>query len=182
MRRRALPILAALAGACLIGLLIYGVSAQAPNRSLDDQVAHGVHPSAPDATRTLPDLGGSGKSSLAALRGKVVVLNFWASWCVPCQVEAPLLERAQSQLEHHGATVLGVTYLDASPDSEGFARRYHLSYPNLRDNSGVFAHSYGTDQLPESFIVDRQGHIVEISRGEIEQGFLDRALALAESS
>jgi len=61
-------------------------------------------------------------------------------------------------------------------------RKYHLTYTNLRDNSGTFAHSYGTDQLPESFIIDRQGQIVAISRGEIDQSFLNHALALAESS
>ena len=71
--------------------------------------------------------------------------------------------------------MLGVTYLDASPDSRGFVRRYHLSYPNLRDNTGTFAHSYGTDQLPESFVIDRQGRIVAISRGEIDQGFINHA-------
>ena len=109
------------------------------------------------------------------------MLNFWASWCEPCQIEAPLLERAQSQLERHDATVLGVTYLDASPDSLSFVRRYHLTYPNLRDNAGTFAHSYGTDQLPESFVIDRQGHVVAISRGEIDQAFLTRAVALAEA-
>ena len=112
----------------------------------------------------------------------MVVLNFWASWCEPCQVEAPLLERAQSTLERHDATVLGVTYLDASPDSKSFVRRYHLTYPNLRDSDGTFAHSYGTDQLPESFIIDRYGHIVAISRGEIEQPFLNKALTLAARS
>ncbi len=78
--------------------------------------------------------------------------------------------------------MLGVTYLDASPDSEGFVRRFHLTYPNLRDNDGAFAHSYGTDQLPESFVIDRDGDIVAISRGEIDQAFLDRAIALAQSS
>jgi len=177
-----LPIFASLVGVALIGLLIYGVSHQAASRTLDDLVANGRHPLAPDATHSLPVLGGSGDRSLASLRGKVVVLNFWASWCEPCQVEAPLLEHAQSQLEHHGGTVLGVTYLDASPDSQGFARRYRLTYPNLRDNNGTFAHSYGTDQLPESFVIDRQGHIVAISRGEIEEPFLKKAIALAESS
>ena len=85
-------------------------------------------------------------------------------------------------MQRHDATVLGVTYLDASPDSESFVRHYHLTYPNLRDNDGDFAHSYGTDQLPESFVIDRQGHIVAISRGEIDQAFLNRAIALAESS
>src|SRR5581483_10119520 len=148
---------------------------QSASRTLDTQVHEGHDPLAPDATRTLPVLGGSGVGSLAAQRGKVVLLNFWASWCVPCKVEAPLLERSQARMLHDRATVLGVTYLDASPDSEAFVHHYHLTYPNLRDNdNGDFAHAYGTDQLPESFIVDRQGKIVAIARGEIEQGFIDK--------
>ncbi|HME02907.1 MAG TPA: TlpA disulfide reductase family protein [Solirubrobacteraceae bacterium] len=182
MRGRLLPIIVSLAGACLIGLLIYGVSVQAANRNLDEQVARGQHPPAPDANIALPILDGPGRASLASFRGRVLVLNFWASWCEPCQIEAPLLEHAQSRLARSDASVLGVTYLDASPDSSAFVRRYHLTYPNLRDNDGAFAHSYGTDQLPESFIIDRRGRIVAISRGEIDQAFLDRAVALAQSS
>ncbi len=182
MRRRLLPILAAVAGACLVALLVYGVSAQSANRSLDQRVHEGRYPQAPNAAARLPALDGAGKGSLAAYRGKVVVLNFWASWCVPCESEAPLLERAQAQLLQHGGTVLGVTYLDLSTNAQSFVRARHITYPNLRDTTGDFAHAYGTDQLPESFIVDRTGRIVAISRGEIEQPFLDRALALAEQS
>ncbi|MGO9490486.1 MAG: TlpA disulfide reductase family protein [Solirubrobacteraceae bacterium] len=183
MKLRPVPILISLAGACLIGLLVYGVSNQSANRTLDNQVHEGLHPTAPDASRKLPVLGAPGVGSLASLRGKVVLLNFWASWCEPCQIEAPLLERNEGTLQRDGATVLGVTYLDASPDSEAFVRRYHLTYPNLRDNdNGDFAHAYGTDQLPESFIVDRSGHIVAISRGEIEQPFINQAIALARST
>jgi cytochrome c biogenesis protein CcmG/thiol:disulfide interchange protein DsbE len=177
-----LPIVVSLLGACLIGLLIYGVSAQSASRTLDEQVARGQRPAAPEATRVLPLLGSNGQASVASLRGRVVVLNFWASWCEPCQTEAPLLERAQSQLEHRRGTVLGVTYLDASPDSLGFVHRFGLTYPSLRDTEGSFAHSYGTDQLPESFIIDRRGQIVAISRGEIDQAFLNRAIALARSA
>jgi cytochrome c biogenesis protein CcmG/thiol:disulfide interchange protein DsbE len=165
MRRRVIPILASLAGAALVALLLYGVSTQSANRTLDELVAHRQYPPAPDATRALPVLGDAGRSTLAALRGKVVVLNFWASWCEPCQEEA-----------------LGVTYQDDSPDSEAFVRRYHLTYPVLRDATGEFAHSFGTRQVPESFIINRQGKIVAISRGEIEQGFVNQAVALAEGS
>ncbi len=176
-----MPILISVAGACLIGLLVYGVSTQSASRTLDTEVHQGRRPAAPDAHAQLPVLGGHGVGSLAAQRGKVVVLNFWASWCVPCESEAPMLERAQPTLRRYGATVLGVTYKDATPDSEAFVRSYRLTYPSLRDGSGSFASAYGTDQLPESFIVDRDGHIVALYRGEIGQGFVDKAIALARA-
>jgi cytochrome c biogenesis protein CcmG/thiol:disulfide interchange protein DsbE len=182
VKRRILPILITIVGAGLIGLLIYGVSHQAASRTIDEQVSEGRHPIAPDASQVLPVLGAAGHSSLASLRGKVVLLNFWASWCEPCQVEAPLLQAWQSKLAHHDATVLGVTYLDTSPDSESFVSHYHLTYPNLRDDNGDFAHSYGTDKLPESFVINRAGRVVALSRGEIDQSFVERALAVAEES
>jgi cytochrome c biogenesis protein CcmG/thiol:disulfide interchange protein DsbE len=183
VRRNALPILVTLVGACLIGLLIYGVTAQGTNRTLDEQVAKGELPVAPNATSALPVIGATGSSSLASLRGKVVLLNFWAAWCTACQEEAPMLERAQSALQRHNSTILGVTYEDAAPDSQTFMRQYKVTYPNLRDSTGSFVHgAYGTSQLPESFIVNRQGRIVAIERGPIDQKFVNRALALAASS
>jgi len=171
-----------LAGAALVALLVYGVSTQSASRTLDDAVARGLRPRAPSATYMLPLLSGGTRKSLAAYRGEVVVLNFWASWCEPCQEEAPRLERLQGELERHNGTVLGVTYKDASPDSESFVKRYRITYPNLRDASGEFAHSYGTNELPESFVIDRQGHVFAVSRGEASEAFLKRAVALAETS
>jgi cytochrome c biogenesis protein CcmG, thiol:disulfide interchange protein DsbE len=182
VKRLIVPILASLAGAALLALLIYGVTHKAASRTLDEAVALKQWPQAPDARVSLPALVGGGSGSLAAYRGRVVVLNFWASWCEPCQVEAPRLEHAERELRSHGGTVLGVTYLDASPDSLKFVRRFGLTYPNLRDTTGDFAHSYGTDQLPESFVIARDGRIVKISRGEVTPAFLQSAVKLAQST
>jgi cytochrome c biogenesis protein CcmG, thiol:disulfide interchange protein DsbE len=169
-------------GASLIGLLIYGITHQAASRTLDNDVAHRHFPLAPEPNHPLLSLSGPGSSDLATYRGKVVLLNFWASWCVPCEEEAPLLEHAQSTLLNHRATVLGVTYRDVTTDSRAFVRRFGLTYPILRDIDGNFAHSYGTDQLPESFLINRQGRVVLISRGEIDKAFVQRAVELAQSS
>ncbi|HEX5309981.1 MAG TPA: TlpA disulfide reductase family protein [Solirubrobacteraceae bacterium] len=170
-----------LAGAALIGLLIYGLATRSPSRTLDDALAAGLSPRAPAYAQALPRLGAPGTRSLASYAGHVVVLNFWASWCEPCREEAPRLERLQRQLARHGATVLGVTYKDAASDSQAFVRQYRLTYPSLRDTGGEFAHAFGTDALPETFVLDRAGRIVAISRGEASEPFLTRAAALAAS-
>lgn len=179
--KRSVPILAVVAAVALVGLLVYGVAARTDDTTLDSAVQKGEHPLAPD--HRLPVLGGSGDKSLADYRGKVVVLNFWASWCPPCEHEAPILERAQRQLQRSGAgTVLGVTYKDFTDDSLAFMRKHKLTYPSLRDDRLQLAPKYGTTHLPETFIVDGQGRIVAVSRGEVSQRFLTQAIATAQRS
>ena len=174
MRRSAAPFAVILAAAALVGLLVYGVAQRRDNRTLDQAVAKGGAPVAPD--RALPVLDGSGDRTLASFRGKPVVLNFWASWCTPCRQEAPLLEQAQKRLAAHGGTVVGVTFRDTTPDARAFVRKYGLTYPSLRDVDGKLAESYGTRALPETFVIDDQGRVRAISRGVVSQRFLDDAL------
>jgi cytochrome c biogenesis protein CcmG/thiol:disulfide interchange protein DsbE len=178
--RPVVPAVVAILAAALVGLLVYGVVHNGSNTTLDDAVKQGKTPTAPGADLKRPLLDGNGTRSLADLKGKVVVLNFWASWCDPCRAEAKLLERAQSKLAQTGAgTVLGATYTDAVEDSRKFEREFKLTYPSVRDVDTDLAAKYGTRALPETFVLDRQGRVVAISRGQVNQAFLDRALAKA---
>lgn len=91
------------------------------------------------------------------------------------------MAQAQRELAPLGGTVLGVSFKDAAEDSRAFMRQHHLDYPDLRDVSGSFAEAFGTQALPESFLLDRSGHVLAISRGEIGAGFVERAVAEAKA-
>jgi cytochrome c biogenesis protein CcmG/thiol:disulfide interchange protein DsbE len=180
-RRPVVPIVVGVLAAALVGLLVYGVVHGGEDKSLDDAVKAGKRPQAPGLTMKRPLLNTAGEKSLADYKGQVVVLNFWASWCDPCRDEAPLLEKAQAKLTTaHSGTVLGATFNDATDDSTAFEREFKVSYLSLRDVGTDLAHGFGTRNLPETFVLDRQGRVVAISRGQVSQKFLDTALAEAQ--
>jgi cytochrome c biogenesis protein CcmG, thiol:disulfide interchange protein DsbE len=183
MNRRIIgPLVAVAVAASIVALLAFGVAQKVPNGTLDDAVKAGRRPVAPDASLVLKGLGAQPARSLASLRGRVVVLNFWASWCTSCIGEANTLAHAQQVLARHGGTVLGATYQDVPSDSQSFMRRHHLDYPTVVDSDIKLATAFGTAQLPETFVIDRRGRIVAISRGQVSGTQLNQWITKALAS
>jgi cytochrome c biogenesis protein CcmG/thiol:disulfide interchange protein DsbE len=177
MRRYVLPALVVGAAVALLALLAFGVADQGSDTSIDAAVARGQRPRAPSANLALPVLGSAtAKQSLAGMKGKVVVLNVFASWCDPCKAEAPVLEQAQKVLAARHGTVLGVTYLDNSNDSEQFVQQHHINYPVVRDVNGSLVRSFGSTGVPETFVIDRQGRIVALRRYQLTGDWLTQTL------
>jgi cytochrome c biogenesis protein CcmG/thiol:disulfide interchange protein DsbE len=160
--------------AALIALLAYGVFINQPKRGIDAALAAGKRPEAPSVS--LPRLGSATPVSLHAWRGKVVVLNYWASWCPPCRDESPLLERWQKRIAPRGGTVLGVDSLDVVSDARAFMRHYGLTYPMLHDGDGHSQQRFGITGYPETFVIDRRGRIAALRRGTVDDTFMKRAV------
>ncbi len=155
----------------LLGLLAYGLASNEPDRGIERALARGDRPPAPPIE--LPRLSGAGRGSLADYRGKVVVLNFWASWCEPCREESPLLQRWHERISQRGrGTVVGVDILDVTGDAREFAREYGLTYPMLRDGDGDSLDDWGVVAYPETFVIDRRGRIAASRRGPVDSAFL----------
>ena len=133
-----------------IGLLTYGLlSKGVSSLAIGDPVP----------AVTLPKLEGSGKESLASYRGRWVLVNFWASWCLPCREESPALEEFQRQHGGTKFTILGIDSRDLGSDGRAFVDHYKISYPQLRDGNGDAAQDFGTTGVPESFLIDPKGRL-----------------------
>jgi len=98
-------------------------------------------------------------TKLSDLRGQVVLVDFWASWCPPCVEEAPSLNALQQRIAPLGGTVLGVSIDDDPSAYEAFLKMYDVSFPTFRDPSKKIETEYGTSMIPETYVVDRNGKI-----------------------
>jgi cytochrome c biogenesis protein CcmG/thiol:disulfide interchange protein DsbE len=128
----------------------------------------------------LPRLDGGEQLSLESLRGKAVVINFWASWCDPCKKETPMLQEAYERYRDDGLVIVGIDYDDFKGDARAFAKRYGVTYPLVHDRDKSTVKRYGVVGVPETLFVDREGKLVgERVVGELEEGQLDENIALA---
>jgi cytochrome c biogenesis protein CcmG/thiol:disulfide interchange protein DsbE len=114
--------------------------------------------------------------TLAAVRGRPALVVFWASWCTPCQQEAPALERLARSLRGR-ATLIGVNWSDTLSGGRSFIRQYHWSFPNLRDAEGLVGDDYGLSGLPSTYVIDPTGHVRRTLRGPQTQQTLEHALS-----
>jgi cytochrome c biogenesis protein CcmG, thiol:disulfide interchange protein DsbE len=162
------------AAAALVGLLAYGVAGTGADTTLDEAVRDGRRVDPPMAQ--LQKLGGDGTGSLADFKGRVVLVNVWASWCEPCRDELPLLERTHKRLEREGATVLGIDVKENSGAALEAVREFGLTYPNLRDPDGSYVREFGQTGYPETYVLDRQGKVAAVRRFPVTREWLDETL------
>jgi len=129
--------------------------------------------SAPDFTFTQFD----GKQfQLSDLRGKVVVLNIWASWCIPCRAEAPILEHAWRAYKDKGLILLGADYIDTEPAALAFLKEFDITYPNGPDFGSNIYRLFHARGVPETYFIDQQGNIAHTVIGPTNEAALKATL------
>jgi cytochrome c biogenesis protein CcmG/thiol:disulfide interchange protein DsbE len=160
-------------GSTALGTPASGQASPAPGVS-------GVLPADPRGRQapdfTLARLDGSGPLALSQLRGRVVVLNYWAAWCTTCRVEAAALAGASRTWRGRGVTFLGINVQDVDTDARQFEREFGLTYPSVTDPAGEVMRRYGVTGVPETFILDAQGRVMAKWTGAVDAASLDHLL------
>ncbi|TAM91658.1 TlpA family protein disulfide reductase [bacterium] len=132
------------------------------------------HRDAPAPVFTLPLAGGHGTISLAALRGHPVYLNYFASWCPPCNAEAPSLAKLAAAFKPKGLVVIGIDELEGAKQALSFSRKYRLPYGVALDGDGTIGAAYGVSALPVHVFIDRDGRVVFYQPGEMDAAQIER--------
>jgi len=154
----------------IVALLAFGVIAKGERQLEIGEAAEVVD---------LPVLAAEGSEdagkieSIADYRGRWVLLNIWASWCLPCEKESPALVAFQDEHSGPGFTILGIQTQDGTDDGLEFEREFDLNYPSLRDGPGDYADDLGSTGVPETILLDPEGNAAYIRRGEVDAEMLD---------
>jgi cytochrome c biogenesis protein CcmG/thiol:disulfide interchange protein DsbE len=126
----------------------------------------------PVPDKVLPALPGPGKGSIADYRGEWVLVNLWASWCIPCREEAPVLQDFYEQNRGRETTVVGINVQDNEDDAVAFLREHPTGYPQLRSVGDERSDAFGSTGVPENFLVEPGGDLALIWRGPVDDQFL----------
>ncbi|MGJ8686623.1 MAG: TlpA family protein disulfide reductase [Spongiibacteraceae bacterium] len=150
------------AGKCSrhIGVIVFFVALL----TLISSVSHALNKGDTAPYFSQPKLSGSGEVSSYSLLGKVVYLDFWASWCGPCRVSLPAMNTLYRELAADGLVVVAINMDESKPEAEAFLQRYPLQYPVLQ-GQGKVAERYGVQGMPVAFLIDRSGVVRDIHYG-----------------
>ncbi len=187
------PAVGVAAAVGLVALLAYGVIARSPDTTIDDSLARNQPIAAPSyrlavlrhgslgarLERKLSPALADGHVSESELRGTPYVLNIWASWCVPCREEAPVLVREWRRARPRGLLFVGIDMQDADEDAGAFMDHFGVDYLNLRDPTNKTFRRYGATGLPETWFINSRGEIVNHVIGVITPAQLRGGIAAA---
>ena len=186
-------VVAFLLAAGLVALLAFGLLARSADTTIDDALARARPVPAPGfsldvlTSGSLPPrlapaflrAAGDNRLDLRELRGTPVVLNFWASWCIPCREEAPLLQRGWTRHAKDGVLFLGLNMQDVRSDARAFLRTFKQTFPHVRDPTNAAARTWGVSGIPETFFIRRDGRVVGHVIGVVTAQQLELGIANA---
>ena len=192
-RTRLGPLLSVGGALSVVALLVFGVMTRAEDRSIDEALSKGSAPAAPEFDLEILEIGtqpskeaeaasSDGQMSLTEFAGTPVVLNFWASWCTPCEEEAPVLEQSWRRWSDRGVLFLGVNTQDLSDNAHEFIDEFDITFPNVRDPSRATALDYGATGMPETYFIDQEGRVVGHVIGVLSAPQLDDGARAAKEA
>lgn len=161
-------VIAVLVAVAIVALLVFGLVSKGNARLAVGETA---------PSPRLPKLDEPGTGSLKEYRGRWVLVNFWASWCIPCRDEAPALEQFQKENGSKKFTIVGIDTQDLSDDGTKFAKQYELSYPQLHDGNGNTGHEFGTTGVPENYLIQPNGKLAWAIAGPVDARILKEQVA-----
>ncbi|NNN20492.1 MAG: TlpA family protein disulfide reductase [Acidimicrobiales bacterium] len=164
----------------LVAIALVAILATRPQAGNVQAPSPLVGQNAPSISGT--SLNGNGFINLSAFRGKYVVINFFASWCTPCQIEEPeLVQFAYQHGKTGDAVVLGVAFNDPSSDAENFLHSSGSTWPSIDDTTGSIATAFGVSEPPETFVINPQGIVLAKLIGPVTDQGLDSVISKAKS-